>query len=146
MTDPRERFLEALQKEMTITLATASGGRVTMRSVSPVPYDGGVLIFTAPASLKYRQLKENPLCCVSVAGIFAECRAKFPGATMLPENAALRDAYAAKFPGAFDEGIAFGGRDAHFLLLRPTRLSGWTFANDGPRDFPTVPFEVTLTD
>lgn len=144
--DQVSRFFEAVKQELCMTLATASGGSVTMRTVSPVYQDGSILIFTAPGSLKYRQLKENPHCCVAVGGFFAEASAVFCGATMLDANAALRKAYCEKFPGAFDEGLAFGGRGAEFILLKPARLKGWAFENDipTPDGIPTVPFEIDL--
>ncbi len=144
--DKREQFFAAIRNEMTMTLATAAEGSVTMRVVSPVYYQGSILIFTSAASNKYRQLAANPHCCVAAGGFFAEATAAFSGPTMLDENEALRSAYNEKFPGAFDEGVAFGGRDAEFILLRPTRLSGWTFENDAPSEdgVPTVPFAISM--
>ena len=144
--DQRQAFYEAIAQDMTATLATAAEGSVTMRLVSPVPDGDGILIFTHSGSVKYRQLKANPNCCLAVRGFFAEATATFCGSTMLPENRRLREVYSKKFSGAFDEGIAFGGRDAEFLLLRPFRLSGWRFADDapGPEDVPTVPFSIAL--
>lgn len=144
--DKTAQFFERIETEMAVTLATASGYSVTMRAVSPVSYQCGILIFTAPDSNKYRQMKANPHCCIAAGSFFAECTVDFLGATMLPANKALRDVYSAKFPGAFDAGIAFGGRNAEFLLLTPIRLSGWAFENDVPNaeGVPTVPFEIDL--
>ncbi len=53
---------------MTVTLATSDGVDVTMRVVSPVYFDGGVLIFTAHTSRKSAQMYVNPHCCIG-AGI-----------------------------------------------------------------------------
>lgn len=144
--DRIKQFHEAINREMVMTLATAAGTSVTMRTVSPVEYGGKVLFFTGADSHKYRQLRENPNCCMSVGSFFAEATAAFCGRTMLPENEALRKAYCDKFPGAFDEGLAFGGRDAEFILLTPTRLTGWAFENDQPTvdGIPTVPFALEL--
>lgn len=144
--DRREQFYACIQEEMAVTLATAADGNVSMRAVSPVCCEGSILIFTAPGSKKYRQLRANPHCCIAAGMFFAEAEAEFCGATMLPENERLRAVYSEKFPGAFSEGVAFGGRDAEFLLLRPTRLSGWAFENDAPSadGVPTVPFEQLL--
>ena len=140
------QFYEAIGREMAVTLATAAEGRVTMRLVSPVCWQKDILIFTRGDSLKYRQLKASPYCCVAAGGFYAEAKAAFLGATLLEKNQAYREAYAKKFPGAFDEGVAFGGRDAEFILLTPTRLTGWTFENDEPAQggVPTAPFELTL--
>lgn len=144
--DRLEQFYGVIKKEMAVILATAAEKKVTMRTVSPVYYNGDILMFTSPDSNKYKQLKLNPNCCIAVCNFFAEATAKFMGATMLDENAALREAYSAKFPGAFDEGIEFGGRAADFILLHPTRLSGWAFENDVPTPdgVPTIPFEVEV--
>lgn len=142
-----ESFINYVKSEMAMTLATSDGSSVTMRLVSPVYYNGGILFFTSSGSEKYRQLLNNRNCCVSLGGFFAQATAELYGSTMLPENKEMRDAYSAKFPGAFDEGIKFGGRDSDFILLIPTRLSGWAFpdgsmSGDG---VPTVPFDMELT-
>lgn len=144
--DRKERFFAALRDGMTVVLATAGDGRVNMREVSPVPYEGGILIFTSTASVKYSQLRENPRCCIAAAGFFAECDAAFRGGCMLPENAPLREAYCRKFPGAFDEGVENGGREDDFLFFRPTRLYGWDFPDGrGTADaYPTIPFSTDL--
>lgn len=127
-----------------MTLATASATSVTMRTVSPVFCDGNILIFTAPDSAKYRQLVENPNCCVEVGGFFAEAKASFLGKTMDTKNTVYRNTYCKKFPGAFNEGVPLGGRSAEFILLEPVKLTGWAYENDIPTDdgIPTLPFEI----
>ncbi|MDD4075549.1 MAG: pyridoxamine 5'-phosphate oxidase family protein [Eubacteriales bacterium] len=141
-----ERFYQAVKNEMAATLATSADGVVTMRLISPVEYDGAVLLFTDASSNKYAQLKQNPRCCLSVGGFFLQAEAEFFGPTMLDKNAAMREVYDAKFPGAFAEGIAFGGRNAEFILLRPIKLSGWAFLDDIPTadGIPNLPFEITM--
>ncbi|MCQ4638123.1 pyridoxamine 5'-phosphate oxidase family protein [Anaerovorax odorimutans] len=140
------QFYEIIKKDMSVTLATASKQSVTMRLVSPVYYKGDILIFTDPGSLKYQQLKANPNCCIAAGTFFAEAEAEFLGATMLDTNKEPREVYCGKFPGAFDESIAFGGRNAEFVLLKPTRLKGWAFENDVPTSdgVPTIPFEINI--
>ena len=150
MPDKREqrlsRLYAALDRSMTALLATASGGSVTMRTVSPVRMNGDVLIFTGPDSKKYRQLRENPNCCLAVEGFFIEAAAEFFGPTVKEGNGALREAYSAKFPGAFDEGVEFGGVGCEFILLRPFRVSGWEFSSGAPtpEGIPDLPFEMEL--
>lgn len=135
-----DAFNEVIKNNMTITLATALKDSVTMRSVSPVFYNGSILIFTSADSKKYQQLKSNPNCCIAAGEFFAEAKAEFLGKTMLPENEKYREVYSRKFPNAFDEGIQFGGRYAEFILLHPFRLSGWVFENG----FPVHPFETQI--
>lgn len=145
--DAVTEFWKTVENEMTMLLATAASGNVSMRQVSPVRYGDAILMFTGGGSKKYRQMRENPACCIACGMFFAEAEAECCGATMKDENAPLRAAYEAKFPGAFAEGIAFGGRDAEFFLLHPRRLTGWMFP-DGvptPEGIPTVPFEVVLS-
>lgn len=144
--DKIEQFYEVIKKEMTVILATGDSNSLTMRVVGPVYYEGKILIFTAPSSTKYNQLKANPHCCISAGSFFAEATAEFCGATMLPENEKLRAAYCEKFAGAFDEGMEFGGRNDDFILLKPVRLTGWAFENDIPNEMgiPTVPFEISM--
>ena len=146
--DKLEQFYEIIKKEMTITLATSAGGSVTMRIVSPVFYQGAILIFTANDSKKYRQLKANPRCGIGAGLFFAEAAAEFRGPTLLPENKELRNAYCGKFPKAFDEGVEFGGRDAEFILLRPSRITGWAFDDDihHANNIPSIPFDISLSN
>ena len=124
-----EMFWGSVKKEETAILATAAGGSVTMRTVSPVYHEDAILMFTSPASQKYAQLKENASCCIMVGGCFLEAKAEFLGHTMTDENAALRAVYDAKQPGAFDEGLEFGGRESEFILLKPVQLKGWDFTS-----------------
>lgn len=132
-----EAFWENIKKEEMAILATAAKDSVTMRTFSPVYYEGTILLFTGPGSTKYQQMKENPACCVAIGGCFLEAKAEILGPTMQDENAALREVYAQKFSGAFDEGIEFGGRASEFIRLHPVRMTGWNFENGEP----TGPFE-----
>lgn len=136
------KFYEIIKNEMAVTLATAFNQRVTMRLVSPVYYEGSILIFTSPNSLKYQQLERNPHCCIGAGEFFAEAKAEFLGATMLDTNEAFRTAYCEKFSDAFEEGVALGGRDAEFILLKPTKLRGWSYEDS----MPTIPFEIEMDD
>ena len=144
--DKLTQFYKAVQEDMTITLATAGADGVTMRLVSPVYHEGSVLIFTSPASKKYAQLRENPRCCFAAGPFFAQAEARFLGPCMAPENGPLRDAYTAKFADAFTEGVENGGRQAEFILLRPTRITGWAFPGDIPADdgIPSIPVDIVL--
>ena len=144
--DQVSKFYGIIKNEMAVTLATASDQRVTMRFVSPVYYEGSILIFTDPNSLKYQQLKRNPYCCIGAGDFFAEAKVEFLGATMLDTNEAFRTVYREKFPEAFEEGVALGGRGAEFVLLKPTKLKGWAFVNDAPNaeGVPTIPFEIDM--
>lgn len=142
--DKVSRFFELIDKEMSVVLATSAANSVTMRQVSPVCYKRSILIFTAPDSKKYQQLKANPNCCVAAGNFFAESKAEFLGKTMSDSNKEYRTVYSEKFPGAFEEGVAFGGRAAEFILLHPVKLKGWAFENDIPVSdgMPTIPFEI----
>ncbi len=144
--DRIEQFFELIEKHQTAVLATSGTDGVSMRTVSPVRNGKSVVLFTAASSRKFAQLKENPRCCLEIGPFFAECRAELLGSTMLEQNAELRKVYDAKFPGAFDENIAFGGFGADFVVLTPVRLSGWAFENDVPVEggIPTVPFDIKL--
>lgn len=135
-----EKFWDSVKKEEAALLATSSREKVTMRTVSPVYYEDAILIFTSPASQKYGQLKENPNCCIAVGGCFMEAKAEFLGHTMSDDNVSLRDVYTAKFTDAFDEDVAFGGREAEFILLKPVQIKGWGFESG----VPTGPFEYSF--
>ncbi|MDO5560999.1 MAG: pyridoxamine 5'-phosphate oxidase family protein [Oscillospiraceae bacterium] len=139
-------FYDIIRKAEVINLATSENGSVTMRCVSPVFYQDKVLFFTSPDSEKYRQLKANPHCCINSGLYYAQAEAEFSGQTMLDINKELRDAYCEKFPGAFDEGLEFGGRKDDFILLTLKHLSGWTYENENhsEKDIPTTPFSIDL--
>ena len=127
-----KEFFEQVQGEETAILATASDGEVTMRTVSPVCVGDAILIFTSPQSCKYRQLQENPNCCLAIGGVYVRARAEFAGPTMAEHNASLRKLYCEKFPGAFDENMEYGGIGCDFILLKPVTLSGWSYENGAP--------------
>lgn len=142
--DKIQEFYEIIKKDETIILATSADKSVTMRVISPVYYKGKVLFFTNNNSKKYLQLLSNNNCCISARHFFAEATAEFFGSTMKEENKELRDVYNEKFPGAFDEGIEYGGRNSDFVILTLNRLYGWNYENnsDAGNEFPTSPFEV----
>lgn len=141
-----EQFYNTIKAETGIILATGAKNSVTMRLVSPVFYNNAILIFTDASSRKYQQLSLNPNCCISAGIFYAEATAEFLGSTMSEKNKELRDAYCAEFPDAFTEGVEFGGRNAEFILLTPTKLTGWGFENDAPAadEVPSIPFEIML--
>lgn len=136
-----KEFFESVKNEESAVLATSDGTTVTMRQVSPVFCEDGVLIFTSPQSVKYGQLKANPNCCLFVGGAFLQAKAVFSGATMVAENAVLRAVYDEKFPGAFEDDTVFGGMHADFIMLKPLRLTGWNFESGAP-----VPFCLEETE
>lgn len=140
--DQLAEFCARAKKEETMILATSANGSVTMRTVSPVSIENGVLIFTSPDSLKYQQLRKNPVCCIAVGGYFGEVRATFLGHTMLEENTLYREMYSEKFNDAFAENAAFGGQDAEFILLLPIRLKGWVYEDNTPSE----PFEYNCEE
>ena len=109
MNNKLEQFYDLIKTEMGVILATGTESSITMRLVSPVYYNGDILLFSAASSKKYQQLRANPNCCIAVGPFYAEASAKFLDSTMAEKNKELRDAYCAKFPGAFDEGVEFVG-------------------------------------
>ena len=144
--DKIAEFYDIVKKNISVTLATASNENVSMRLVSPVYYEGKILIFTAADSQKYRQLKGNPNCCFAAGDLFVEAKAEFLGATMLACNGDLRLVYCEKFPGAFEENMAYGGRDSEFILFTPTKIKGWTGINDANDEnaVESFPFEINM--
>jgi len=127
-----EQFWDSVKKEEAALLATSADGKVTMRTISPVYFKDAILFFTSSESTKYKQLQENPHCCVAVGGSFMEAYPEFHGKTMADENTALRNAYEEKFKGAFDKNMEYGGYHADFILLKPARIKGWRFENGIP--------------
>ncbi len=144
--DKIQEFFDDISKEMTMILATTNNDTVTMRLVSPVYYENKILIFTSPNSNKYKDMKLNPNCCVSLSDTFMQATAMFMGATMDDKNKELREAYSNKFKGAFDENIDFGGHNAEFILFEPKRLTGWTYSSSSitKDSIPDIPFEIDL--
>lgn len=144
--DKIKKFFDFIDKEEMAAFATSDGSSVTMRVITPVECDGKILFFTFAQSEKYKQLKVNPNCCIQAGTFFAQATAEFLGATMLDKNKSFRDAYCKRFPQAFDENVEFGGREAEFILLTPTVLSGWDYPQ-GAEDkstIPTIPFKISF--
>ena len=135
--DQLKKYWENVEKAKAVFLATAAKESVTMRTVSPVYYKDAILIYTNPESQKYKQLKENPYCCIAAGGCFMEAKPEFLGRTMSDENASLREIYAKKFNDAFDENDDYDIKTTEFILLKPIRIKGWNFENG----VPTSPFE-----
>lgn len=144
--DKVKQFYKQVNESMTIVLATSKDNKITMRYVSPVLFNNDILIFTSCNSLKYQQLKENPNCGIYIKDFFVEAKATFYGNTMNEENRELRDVYNAKFMGAFEDNTDFGGVNKEFILLHPTRITGWGFENDIVTEdgVPTIPFDIKL--
>lgn len=140
--DNKKKFYELIEKSEAIILATSSDGKITMRLISSILYHQDIVFFTNANSTKYKQLQKNPNCCISINNMFVEGIVEFYGSTMLNENKAIREAYDAKFPGAFNSNEEFGGYHSEFIIIHPIRLSGWEFEGENP----TIPFEIFLNE
>lgn len=120
-----EEFYAIVKKADTAVLATEADSRITMRIISPVYYENRILFFTSKNTTKFHQLEKNNNCCLAIDNFFVEATAEFLGSTMTEENTELRDVYSQKYVDAFNENEEYGGRDSDFILLKPTRITGW---------------------
>ena len=66
--DKVSQFYDIIKKNMGVTLATASNQNVSMRTVSPVYYEGNILIFTDPNTSSLRTI---PIAAL-LPGIFLQ--------------------------------------------------------------------------
>lgn len=140
-----EQFLDSLSKAETLVLATVGSEGVAMRTVSPVPHSGAVLIFTSPSSQKYQELKKNPHCCLALGNCFLEAEAQFLGATMAAPD--LKKVYETRYPGAFDENVPNNGRESEFILFKPKKLRAWAMENGDlwqGQGMPSMPLDISL--
>lgn len=105
------RKIEELGDMGTIALATCQDGKVTCRPISPMAYEGELLIRTDEDSRKAVQMKANPNVAASLGNDFyLTGTARFIGLCTdeaNPEVQKMKAAYAARWPGAFTDADEF---------------------------------------
>lgn len=130
-------FAETVKAEEVMYLATAAGDRVSVRPISPLLLDEKTVCFyTSKDALKYAQMKENPHVgfVVGAVGRYqGEGTVRFLGSVFAEENAALANAYKAKYQGAFEEAAPGEVMESNeFLVIDLGLLRGWIFDKENP--------------
>lgn len=130
-------FVETVQNEEVMYLATSALGGVSIRPVSPLAGEKNTIYFyTSKDSRKYKQMKENPQVAFSLGSVGryqAEGKVRFLGGVFADENAELQRAYRNRYRGAFE--IAAPGEvmeSNEFIAIDLHLIRGWIFDKENP--------------
>ncbi len=124
------QFWKELEATDSMVLATSKDDVVTIRPVSPLRYGNEILFCTSPGSRKAAQILANPDVAVSLGLFYLQGKARCLGAALGEENAALKEAYGARYPGAFTGGDPQFSGDEVFISITPTKLNHWILGED----------------
>ncbi|MEG0324675.1 MAG: pyridoxamine 5'-phosphate oxidase family protein, partial [Raoultibacter sp.] len=123
--------------EEVMYLATSAHDSVSIRPVSPLMKERGVVCFyTSKDSRKYEQMKENPQVAFSdgaVGRYQAEGTVRFLGSVFADENAGLYAAYKERYAGAFEMSAPGEVMELHeFIAIDLVLIKGWIFDKANP--------------
>ncbi len=124
-------FWQELTRTDSLVLATSKDDVVTIRPVSGLRQGNEIVFCTNHTSRKAAQILANPNVGVCLGTFYLQGRARILGGLQSPETAALRSAYAARYPGAFENGSEFTA-DSIFIAITITKLNQWLVAGEGP--------------
>ena len=124
-----EQFWKEVEETDHLVLATSKDDVVTIRPISPLCYNGEIVVCTSPGSRKAAQVSANPNVAVSAGLFYLQGRARSLGPASAPENQAVRAAYGARYPGSFDGGDPQFKGDEIFVSIAVTKLNQWVMDN-----------------
>lgn len=130
-----DQFYSELEKAETVVLATSMDNLVTVRQISPIRDGERILIRTDGDSRKAVQMRANPRVALSMGGFDAEAEARPLGSTEDPQNAARKQLYIERYPGAFTGEDEYLSDKEVFFELKLAHVSQWIYENDVPVGF-----------
>ncbi len=117
-----------------LVLATASGNRVTARTMSIVNEGLGIYFQTEACMDKCMQMAENPCVALCFENVQIEGIAQSKGCVCDEGNQLLRDRYCEHHRRSFERYCHLDGQV--FVEVRPTRVTLWKYLGSKPcRDF-----------
>lgn len=127
-------IVNALAKNQIWILATASGNRVTARSVSIVNEGLCCYFQTDTAFDKYQQIIANPNVALCFANIQIEGTARIRGPLLAPENEKIIELYKQAHYRSY---LRYSHLKNEVLIeIQPTLITLWKYIDDQPcRDF-----------
>ena len=118
-----ELFWQELEKTTSMAMATSKDDVVTIRPISPLRHVQEIVICTDPNSRKAAQISANPNVAICLGPFYLQGRARNLGAACQTANLPIKEAYCARYPGAFKaESPQFTG-DEIFIAITLAKLS-----------------------
>ena len=123
-------IIQALEKETTLSLATCSGNRVSIRPISHINDGLDVYFQTGVDSLKIQQIRENCNVALCVGTYQIEGVAHELGHPLDIGNTSFANAYKLKHPGSFECYSSYSDEVVvHVTIHRATQ---WRYTDGKP--------------
>jgi general stress protein 26 len=127
-------IIDALAKNKVWILATASGGRVTARSVSIVNEGLRCYFQTDTVFDKYQHIIANPNVALCFGNIQIEGKAKVRGPVLAPKNQNIAGLYKQAHHRSYLRYSHL--KNEVFIEIQPSLVTLWKYIDDKPcRDF-----------
>lgn len=99
----KNQFIQYLDKQKTIVLATGSSDRITARSISYVNIDIEVFFLTSVKHTKYIQILDNPNVALCLGALQMEGRSTIKGHPFDENNEQYLTLYKQKHPNYYEK-------------------------------------------
>jgi len=129
-TIAKNEIVQALEREMTLTLATSAENKVSIRPMSHINDGLDVYFQTGADSLKMQQIKANQNVALCVGTYQIEGTARELGHPLDSGNAFFADAYKLKHPGSFESYSSYD--DEVVVHVSIHRVTQWRYIGGEP--------------
>jgi len=126
----RQEVVEKLESEKAIVLSTASGSKVTARTMSHVNDALKIMTQTGGNSEKAMQIRENPHVAFAISNIQIEAVATLCGHPLDAQNHRFIELYKQKFPQYLEKYT--NHPDEILLCFQPTKITFYKYINGQP--------------
>ena len=129
-TISEDEIISALETETTLTLATCTENRVTIRPMSHINVGMDIYFQTGAESLKIQQIKKNHNVALCVGTYQIEGEAQVLGHPLDEDNVFFAQAYKAKHPGSFELYSTYADEVVVRVTIR--RVTQWKYSEGKP--------------
>ena len=126
-----QEVLEKLRYEKSIVLSTASGNKVTARTMSHVNDELKIMAQTGGNSEKVLQIRANPNVAFAISNIQIEAVAVICGHPLDAQNHRFIELYMQKFPQYFEKYT--NHPDEVLLSFQPVKITFYKYIDGEPR-------------
>ena len=123
---------QTLGQAEQLYLSTSLNDVVSARPVSPLNIGLRLFVRTSSTTRKATEMLANPNFAGCVGRFYFTGRAKSLGPVFDSQNAHIKSAYAARYPGAFSAEDEFIKSDEIFFELTLRHVSEWVYENGVP--------------
>lgn len=127
-----EKLKRVLEQAEVLYLSTSLNDVVSARPVSPLMLGARLFVRTSAASRKAKEMLANPHIAGCVGNFYFTGKAKALGSVSAAQNTAVKEAYQARYPGAFSEEDDFIQSDEMFFELLVENAAEWVYENGAP--------------